>query len=88
MRTNIPRVFHYWTSIYNKIIPISKNKTGELQITFANNLLTGIHIYKNIHGDHTPFSLEISILGATLLATAYDHRHWDFERDKYEEWEH
>jgi hypothetical protein len=86
IKTNFPCLLNYLNSIYNKSIKLTQNKTLEIQLTFSNNLITGINIYKNIHSDHTPFSFEMSILGLTLIIIIYDHRHWDYENNKYEEY--
>jgi hypothetical protein len=84
IETNFPRLLNYWSSLYNKVINITKNKTAELQLTFSNNLITGINIFKYIHSDHSPFNVEVSIIGLTILFTVYDNRHWDYENNIYE----
>ncbi|MDR3286247.1 MAG: hypothetical protein LBT27_02230, partial [Prevotellaceae bacterium] len=87
IRTDFPDLINYWINIYNKIINLTENKTAELQLTFAGNLITGISIFKKIHSDHTPLNIEISILGFTFIFTIYDNRHWDDEINSYQKYE-
>jgi hypothetical protein len=86
IETKLPYLFNYWNNIYNTSIKFSQNKYGEIQLTFANNLKTGININKYIHNDHTPFNIEISIVGFTIVFTVFDNRHWNDENNKYEEY--
>ena len=86
IETNFPPPYkYYWKSIFCIGTQLSKNKSGEIQLTFRNDLMTGVKIFKYIHSDHTPFNLEISVLGFTLILSIYGHRHWDRKNNKYHE---
>lgn len=87
LKTNLPYFLNYWTSIYCKTLKLTQNKFGEIQITFQNNLKSGIYIVKYINCDHTPFFIEISILGFTIIFKIYDGRHWNDENNNYEKYE-
>jgi hypothetical protein len=52
-----------------------------------NNLITGINLYKNVHCDHAGICLEISMLGLTIAFRIYDNRHWDYENDRWENYD-
>jgi len=71
--------------IFSKNLRFKQHKRGDIELWFRNNYKTGINIYKHIHDHHTPFNLEISILGFTFLFYHYDTRHWDDDNDRYEE---
>ena len=86
VKTNFPHFFDYWTSIYDKTINLTKNKSFEMQIMFQNNLETGIKICKYIHRDHAQFNFEIKFLGFSMVFTIYDHRHWDKEENNYKKY--
>ena len=84
IETNFPPPYkYYWKSIFCIGTQLSENKSGEIQLTFRNDLMTGINIFKHMHSDHTPFNLEISVLGFTLILCTHDHRHWDRKNNKY-----
>jgi len=72
-------------TMFSKILRFKKHKCGNIELWFRNDLKTGITIYKHIHCDHTPFELEINILGFTFWFYHYDTRHWDDDNDRYEE---
>ena len=86
IKTKLPYILNYWNSIYERTVRLTKNKSFEFQLTFQNDLRTGVEIYKKIHSDHTPFSFQISIFGLTIIFCVYDHRHWDEENDNYKEY--
>lgn len=86
IKTKLPYILNYWNSIYERTVRLTKNKSFEVQLTFQNDLRTGVEIYKKIHSDHTPFSFQISIFGLTIIFCVYDHRHWDEENDNYKEY--
>jgi hypothetical protein len=83
----LPYFFFYFTNIKNRFRRITKNKVGEIELLFTNDLITGIVFYKNIHCDHAGIHLEISILGLTIPFSIYDIRHWDYDNDAYEKYE-
>jgi hypothetical protein len=80
----LPYFFNYFANIFCKYKVLSKNKTGEIQLIFMNNLITGINFCKDIHCDHAKICLEISILGLTMIFEIYDIRHWDYENNNWE----
>jgi hypothetical protein len=83
----LPYFFNYYKNIFFKYIGITKNKTGEIELLFTNNLVMGILFYKNTHCDHASMHLEISLLGLAVIFTIYDNRHWDYENNEYEKYE-
>jgi hypothetical protein len=80
----LPYFFNYFTNIFCRYRFLTKNKIGEIELTFMNNLATGISIYKNIHCDHAQIVLRISILGLAIEFKIYDTRHWDDEKNSWE----
>ena len=73
-------------SIFEKILKFNKYKGGNISLYFYTNLRTVISISKIIHSDHTPFEIEIGILGLTFYFYKYDYRHWDDDNDRYKEY--
>ena len=77
---------HRFKKIISKMLSFNEKTSGDIEIIFFNDLTTGISIRKGIHCDHTPFDLRISILGFSFMFSKYDHRHWDYDNDRYEEY--
>lgn len=63
-----------------KVIPLSTNKTLELQAThYAYNWFE-INLDLNWKGsDHAGPSFEVNLFGYTAIIKMYDNRHWDHE---------
>jgi len=89
IKTKISQAFYnnHGKSLYTKNFRFNEHKSGNINLIFYNNLKTGISISKLVKTDHTPFELEIGILGFTFYYYTYDHRHWDDDNDRYEECE-
>jgi hypothetical protein len=83
----LPYFFNYFTNLFCKYKVLGKNKVGEIELIFMNNLITGINFYKNIHCHHAQICLEISILGLTMIFKIYDGRHWNEENSKWENYD-
>ena len=76
---------NYW----DKSIPVSTNKTLEMQVThYAWNWLE-LNVDLNWYGsDHAGPSIEVCLFGYTLNVKVYDNRHWDYKAHdwvKYDE---
>lgn len=66
---------------------ICKNKSFELEVYYHNYDLLGFTIDLSFTGsDHAGPKLEICFLGLTAEITIYDHRHWNYENDTWEEY--
>jgi hypothetical protein len=86
-KIELPYFFNYFTNIFCKYKVLAKNKVGEIELIFMNNLITGINFYKNTHCDHAQICLEISILGLTIVFKIYDGRHWNDENNNWENYD-
>jgi hypothetical protein len=83
---NFPRFYSpYNKKIFSKSLNFNEHKNGDIDFWFCSDLRTGIRIRKMIHCDHTPFEIEINILGLSFMFYKYDHRHWDDNNNRYEE---
>jgi hypothetical protein len=81
-----PRFYNpYNKRIFARSLKYNEHKSGDIDLWFCNDLRTGISASKHIHCDHTPFRLEINILGFSFMFEKYDHRHWDDDNNRYEE---
>lgn len=78
------RVFYFFRQHYTACAKVGKNKTIDMEMYCDGWLSTGFTFYKHIHTDHTPCRLELQLLGITVGAQHYDHRHWDDKNNTYE----
>lgn len=74
-----------WHSYWDKEFQLSKNKSLVLQ--FIDGELFDIEISWDLKGnDHAGFSLTLGLFGKEFLFQIYDHRHWNYDKDQWEEY--
>ena len=69
-----------WCRAYNTPF---KNKFIELEITQDCNLIS-IMVSYTMRQSHAGLTLEAGLLGYCLHFTFYDNRHWDYNKNQYE----
>lgn len=70
-----------------KTVPLTTNKTFEIQLThYAFNWFE-INVDLSWNGrDHAGPSIELNLFGYTLDVKIYDNRHWKYSEHKWEEY--
>lgn len=67
---------------------LSKNKAWELQLYFTDYTLFKFELSLDFTGaSHAGPRFEICLLGYTFSAMIYDTRHWDYEKNQWEQHE-
>lgn len=64
-----------------------KNKHWELQFMKIEELFR-IEFEYTVKQDHAGVRLELALLGYKLAASFYDSRHWNYEKNHWENYEH
>lgn len=72
-----------WKDFWYKRIPVTKNKTVEIQIDRTTTLI-GVSLNWSIRSDHAGIRLELELLGIECLFSFEDNRHWDKETGTWE----
>lgn len=62
---------------------LSEHKFAELQISKGGNTLVGFGFRWDTRCDHAVVSLDIELFRRFLHITVYDHRHWNYDKDRY-----
>lgn len=74
-----------WKSLYEKNVFVTKNKTLEIQITKYTYTLFGIYLDLMWFGqDHAGPCFSICILGYEMGVSLQDNRHWNHEKNNWE----
>lgn len=81
---------HRKDEVFNSILSggfsLTTNKSFEYQIHFSNDFETGFSITLSQRGyDHAGSELQLSIVGFTFIMKVYDNRHWDYEKNNWNE---
>jgi hypothetical protein len=72
--------------IFSKEKKISDNKSFEIEMFWFSDELFRFAIDIKFGGDdHAGPELELNILGLTFAMKIYDHRHWNYENNSWEE---
>jgi hypothetical protein len=64
---------------------ISKNKSVEIEVLHDPKYLIIFNISHSIRMSHAGFRLELGLLGYIVEFQIYDARHWDYEKDDWED---
>jgi hypothetical protein len=64
-----------------------KNKYWEIQIIKNDNLLR-VEFEYSIQQDHAGVNLELGLVGYEIHFTVYDNRHWNYEKNCWENYDH
>jgi hypothetical protein len=73
-------------SLYDKNGKITENKCWEFQI-YEDDKLIKLSISLSFKTDHAGFNFEFGMFGYIITFEICDHRHWDYENNKWEEHE-
>ena len=65
--------------------PISINKVIEVELLHDPKYLVNLAVSYTIRMSHAGFRLEAGLFGYTLELQIYDSRHWDYEKDDWED---
>lgn len=72
-------------------IQLTKNKSLEIQISLFGDICVDTNIFDiwfgwSLKGDHAGIKFMLEVYKSLYFAIqVYDHRHWDWENDKWEE---
>lgn len=69
--------------VSNKLIPVTTNKSIEIDITKGSGIIGG-SLSITARQDHAGFSFDIDLLGYNLFFIFYDNRHWNNETKSFE----
>ena len=70
-----------------KRVQLSKNKSFDIQLYLGDpDVIIGIKLETDWWGrDHAGPYFEINILGLEFIVQIYDHRHWDWDKQGWED---
>jgi hypothetical protein len=66
---------------------ITQHKHWELEHTYYSDVLVDVDIRFNSRMDHGGVSITVGLLGYGISFRIYDHRHWDYENNCWEDHE-
>lgn len=72
-------------NIFAKYWKITKNKSLDIDLYRQNWLLASADLRYQNRCDHPGFLFELGLFGVVFNAEFYDGRHWNYEKNKYEE---
>lgn len=73
---------HRWETVYYKDKLFPNKKGAELQVVKDNNIIS-IGIRYSIRTDHAGISLDIGLLGYSVMFSYYDTRHWNSDEGRF-----
>lgn len=74
---------NYWKILFSKTLQLSKHKFLEIS-AYQNSTIVEISFIFNIKCDHAGTKFGLCILGHQIEFTVYDCRHWDDEKNCWE----
>lgn len=66
---------------------VSKYKTLELQFSYGTATLIGASFSYNLNCNHAGLQADVHIFRRFVHVSFVDNRHWDYENNRYEEYE-
>ena len=77
-----------FNNLFNKAGKITENKFWEFEILYySKNLFEFVINLSMVGSDHAGIELEFGIFGLSINFKIYDKRHWDYENNKWEEYD-
>ena len=71
-----------WDTIYYKDKLFAKHKGGEVQVV-KDNTIVSFGFRLTTRQDHSGISLDIGLLGYSVMLSYYDTRHWNDDEGRY-----
>jgi hypothetical protein len=65
-----------------------KHKAWELEHTYYSPMLADIDLVWNKHTDHAGLAFSVGLLGYGISFRTYDTRHWNYDLNRWEEWDY
>jgi hypothetical protein len=76
-----------WECFYNSGEKLTKNKAWEFNLYRTNDVVR-FEFRFSIREDHAGLNIEVGLIGYSFEFSIYDIRHWNYESDEWEKYEH
>jgi hypothetical protein len=88
LATDLPHFHVPYLRLHFDFTHVFKNshKGLEIEVMADGFLTTGLTVYSTLHCDHAGFHCKLVLLGYSFELMIYDERHWDYDKNTWEEW--